>query len=195
MEAIGLIEDFIYFSRANCVFIAALTKDLLAFLTWSLNTEPPFLTHTYTHHAVTYIKQLSSYQHSPRTAPAFPPSPSLSHTHQQNPSITELPHTLHINSAAVLSVSPSLLPNILPVFLRVSQEISFYKAAKHAHTHNPKHPEETKWGQTRAQPDTHTHFFWEQYYCFNPDAPTTGHWKWEFQDQWEWCDQNTLQGT
>lgn len=92
----------------------------------------------------------------------------LSHTHTHT-SIITLQHSLHISSAAVLSMSPVLLPNIHSVFLRASQEMSFIKLERHAqtytctqtHTENPKHPEETKWGQTSVQPDTHTHFFWK----------------------------------
>lgn len=91
-------------------------------------------THIHTHHGVTYTQQLSAYQHSPHTAPAFPPSSPFSHTQQHDTSIIRLPHTLHINSAAVLSASPALLPDILSVFLRASQEISFHKAAKPTHT-------------------------------------------------------------
>lgn len=135
MEAPGQIQDFIQQFLTHCVFLAVLTKDLLAFLTWSANTEPPFLTHTYTNHGVTYTQQLSAYQHSPHTAPAFPPCSPFSHTATRY--IHHKAATHHINSAAFLSASPALLPDILSVFLRASQEISFYKAAKPTHTtHN-----------------------------------------------------------
>lgn len=75
---------------------------------------------THTHTAVTYIQQLSPHQHSP-------------HTHQHNTSITELPHTLRINSAAVLF---TLLTDLLCVFLRASQEITGFNT--HTHTQNPR---------------------------------------------------------
>lgn len=41
----------------------------------------------------------------------------------------------------------------------------------------------------------HTHPHEEQYDCFNPVAPTTGHWKWDVQIRWERCRPNTFQGT
>lgn len=185
-----------------------LTKAVLVFLTCPpSNTEPPFLTHTtrsptcnsYLHISILFIFHCTAslfLTHTP------------THTNTTHPSRSC--HTPFISTvAAVFSTSPVLLPNILSVFLRASQEMSFIKLQsihtllqthRHTHTHTekkPKHPEETKWGQTSVQPETHTHthFLREQYYCFNSAAPTTGHWNWEFQNQWEQCYQNTLHGT
>lgn len=155
------------------------------------------------------MQQLSAYQHSFHI-PLYclPISHTHTNTHQHNTSITELPHTLHINSGCrFLHVSCIITQHTL-CFPKSQPGNEFYKAAKHTHTSastpththiekKPKHPEETKWGQTSVQPETHTHthFLREQYYCFNSAAPTTGHWNWEFQNQWEQCYQNTLHGT
>lgn len=161
------MKHFIYFSLTYCVFIWVLTKDLLVFLTCPPpNTVTPFLTHTHTCSPI-----YSSYLHISILFILHPLSLSLpfSHTHQHT-SIMVMSNTLHINSAAVLPTSPLFLPNILSVFLRASQEMSFIKLES-AHRKNPKHPEETKRGQTSTQPDTHTLFFKRTILLFQPCCP------------------------
>lgn len=186
-RTLTIFNTYLLFSDPLC-FSRSVNKEAIGFSNLPPSPFiqlPPFLTHTV--QSPTY----KSYLHISIHSILHPLCLPFSHTQQHNTSITALPHTLHINSAPVLL----LLPNMLSIFLRASQEMSFIKL-ECAHTENPKHPEETKWGQTSAQPDTHTHtFLEEQYYCFNPAALTTGHWKWEIQRQWEWCYQNTLQGT
>ncbi len=174
---------YLLFSDLLC-FYKSVNKRPIGFVTCPLNPETPFLTHTcsnqpsppcssYLHISILLILHplsLLTHTHAHTHTHTHAHTHTRTHTHTYSTSITELPHTLHINSAAVLSASPVLLPSMLTVFLKPARKLvlesckrththTLMHAHTHTHTENPTHPEETKWGQTCDQPDTHSHTF------------------------------------